>query len=313
MINTFEDFINASYQNDPAEIVSIGQCPECKKSMIVVSTTEYLCECGHWEDGFEKEPVVHGDGGGSLRVQGNGKTRYYNASGDYSTLQKKTLEDHLAQRVALYKGTPFPKNVIASAISKYNCVQKNIKQEIINPATGVIEQKKFVRRGSIKDEMLAALIYYEGIRAGITRKKPDVAALMGLQTSGFSHGEDIVRTLVAQQIIDLPIDLETPEGYVVRYLELLGIDPRWTGFVIEMYEVSERVRIGYQTLMTTKLVAFIWLINEQAKLGFTKEIVERSCDNIRGNTFMKFYAVIWTYLPVFARTMKTYGLSWDRV
>lgn len=303
----FEKFLHSRFEGISAEADRVGFCKECGNAMSVIGSTEYRCDCGYITEGFEKEEHGAAEGTGSaIRVTSGGKTRYYSAPVDQLAVQHKSLQEHMAKKMAAYAGPPFRQNIVASAVAQYNKIQRAARDDT---SAG----KKFLRRGAIKDEMLAAIIYYECIREGVARRKADVAALMHLQGSGFSQGESIVRELVSQGIIDLPIDQESPAGYVRRYLDLLNIDEKWEKLVVDLYEISNAKRIGTQALMTTRIVAFIWLLIEQLGLKIDSATVEAACDNIRANTFRRYCEQhIWDRINVFAPALRAADLPWQR-
>jgi transcription initiation factor TFIIIB Brf1 subunit/transcription initiation factor TFIIB len=129
-----------------------------------------------------------------------------------------------------------------------------------------------VRRGNIKDEVLAGLIYFECIRASIVRKKKDIALFMKLPTNGFSRGEDILRNLQAEGKIDIPVDEEPIEGFVDRYLEELNLDnPNYIKFIVELVDESERRKIGMNSQLSSKAVGALWIIITQCGLNISSQ------------------------------------------
>lgn len=178
---------------------------------------------------------------------GAAKGRWYNATDDYTRVQRKLILDQLLDRARVYTGPAFPQSILVAAANQYHHMQRTITEDskctpahtdatelpinapacmlmpapAAGPATGPAK-KKFVRRGSIKDELLAALIYFECIREGIVRKKKDIAKFMGLATNGFAHGEDTLRAFEARGLIDIPVNEMPIHGFVHRYLAALG-------------------------------------------------------------------------------------------
>ena len=163
-----------------------------------------------------------------------------------------------------------------------------------------LQEKKFVKRGSIKDEVLAAILYYECIAAGTARKKRDIAALMRLPTFGFSKGEHILRDLRAKGQIDIDMDNEPISSFVDRYMEALGLeDQRYKDFIEKIVVLSEERKIGMNSQISSKIVGAIYLLITTKGLPITIHALEKATDNTKKNTFTKFYNAIKANMDIF--------------
>lgn len=259
-------------------------CPDCPDTPMVLSQNEYQCpQCGQVR-GYE-EAKDHDDvAGGSVRITtGTSKGRYFTNNGDYAKTQKKFILEQLIQNQSAFTGNAFPRDVLNAVATQYNSIQKLITED----------EKKFVRRGNIKDEVLAGLIYFECVRKGLVRKKKDIATFMKLPTNGFSRGEDILRNLQAEGRIDIPVDAEPIEGFVDRYLEALNIDNQsYAQFITKLVQESERKKIGMSSQLSSKIVGSIWLLINKCDLKITAAQLEKAADNTKKNTFVKFYKIV---------------------
>jgi hypothetical protein len=280
-------------------------CPDCNTPM-ELALGEYRCgSCGltqHNELGGVQD---HSESvGGSLRVMtSSGRGRFYGVTGDYARVQRKAILDQLLAHASQYTGLAFQVNILHAVAHQYNTIQKLVVENDKG------EEGKFVRRGSIKNEVLAALIYFECIRAKLIRKKKDIATFMDLSTYGFPRGEDILRTLHAEGKIDIPVNDEPMEGYVDRYLETLNIEnPNYRSFIMEVVELSEKRKIGMHSQIASKVVGTIWVLITKLCLKISAATLEQAADNTKKNTFVKFYNVIFSNIKVFTPLFKRYGI-----
>ena len=76
----------------------------------------------------------------------------------------------------------------------YNDIQK-LDIQVFGDNGEVLKTKKFVKRGSIKDETLGACLHFTCILAELPRRKKDIAEFMKLQTNGISNGISNLREL----------------------------------------------------------------------------------------------------------------------
>lgn len=285
---------------------AIDMCPECNIPM-VLSGSDYNCpKCGIIEQNVGNNPTYEISGNSSVRVTiGNRRGKYYNVTSDYSEVQKKLIFEQLIQNNNAYNGFKLSRDILQKAAAGYNSVQKSSIDEL--QADGSVAKKKFVRRGNIKDEVLAAFIYYECIRAGATRKKKDIAAMMKLPTNGFSNGENTLRTLHLEGKVNIPIDEEPYEDYLDRYLETLNITKdNYRSFILAVVDYSEIKRIGMNSQISSKIVAILWIVITNCELKITIEELEKAADGIKKSTFMKFHKLIISNLRLFTHLFTKY-------
>lgn len=289
-----------------------NHCPDCNIAMIF-SHSEYCCpQCHRVETHTELFKEREDISTGVVRIStGSHKGKFYNISSDYSKTQKKCIYDQLVRNHMNFQGNAFPLTVLSAVAERYNNIQKFITEDDIDSEGNIRGQKKFVRRGSIKDEVLAGLIHFECIREGLVRKKKDIAEFMKLPTSGFSRGEDILRNLHAEDKVDIPVDDEPLEGFIDRYLEALEIDddPRYSAFIVDIVNASERSRIGMSSQISSKIVGALWIIICRCKLNISVAELERAADNTKKNTFIKFYKDVTSRPRVFLPIFKKHGIA----
>lgn len=292
-------------------------CEDCR---IPLQHTGPACaecpKCHRIYEGVTESTTHENSASSSIRrtSKKRGVTRYYHYSitSDYSKTQRQQIFEQLNNNNNTYAGPKFSRDVLQRVATTYNDIQKsaNAGEVLGNVAPG----KKFVRRGNIKDQILCALIHYECIRAGCTRKKKDIADMMRMPVNGFSEGDSIVRTLNCAGVISLPIDTEPFADFVYRYMEALGIDAAQNAdtlrlFVLDIVGASEREKIGMNSQLSSKVVGALWAAIVAWKLPITSAALERASDNIKKSTFMKFYKCVLAEREVFGPIYEQYGVK----
>lgn len=311
--STFEKFVEIAVENQDVkkEEIKYNYCPDCQIAMILAGS-EYSCaNCGQVKQFMADSCSNHEEtASGMICVaSGSRKSRIYNISTDYTKTQKKFILEQLMQNRANFKGTAIPTNVLQAAATQYNTIQKFITEDMYDSQGNVVGKKKFVRRGNIKDEILAALIYFECIREGLVRKKRDIAIFMRLPNYGFSRGEGIVRELHEKGKIDIPVNEEPIDGFVDRYFEALNMenDPG-KDFVVELVEESERKKVGMSSQLSSKAAASLWIYITKRGIKITSQQLERAADNTKKNTFMKFVKTVQSNMKIFAPVFRKHGV-----
>ncbi len=292
--------------------VPYNYCAECNTPM-EISGCEYYCticcitKTAESGAGFKDlEDIVSAP----LRVTtGANRGRFYNATADYTKTQRKVILEQLLALQKHHTGPNIPTNILMSVATRYNNIQKLITEDEFDIDGNVSGQKKFVRRSTIKDEILGTLIHFECLRESVIRKKKDIAIFMGLSTHGFARGEDILRNLHAEGKIDLPSDEESVIGYVEKYMETLDLnDDNYNAFVIDLVKESERKNIGMSSQISSKIVGAIWILVNKKGLRITAQMLEKATDNTKKNTFVKFYNVVFVNMRIFGPIFVKYGI-----
>lgn len=285
-----------------------GTCHSCNVPMKLYGS-DYNCpNCGLVEENNTTATPRESNGSSSIKISMNGrKSRIYSVTTDYSKTQKKQIFDQLVQNNNAYEGFKFSRDILSKVAIEYNNVQKSVT--VIQKSGGQLQQKKFVKRGNIKDEVLAAFVYYECIRAGATRKKKDVAAMMKLNTGGFSTGETILRALHNAGKIDIPINDEPVDDYLDRYMETLNInDDSYRGFVLDIVGHSEALCIGMNSQISSKIVGAIWIVITNCGLGISAAALEHAADGIKKSTFIKFRKAVESNFAEFRQFYHKYNI-----
>ena len=296
--------INESNNEDSTISCVIGKdfnyCPDCIIAMDLTISGFECSNCGMQKqiDGGMKD--CDEDSTGTFRVCKAGQNSFYNITPDYAKTQKKAVIEQLNRLNSLYSGPEIPKNILTAVATIYNDIQKMI----------INNQKKFVRRGNIKDEVIGALIKYECIRADIPRKNKSICDFMRLTSSGISRGEEILRNLHLDGKIDIPIDKDPGSRYTEIYMKNLGIESNnYSSFVNELVEISIKKKIGMNSIMTSKIAGAIWVLITHEKLNITSQQLETATENIRKNTWNRFSKSIELHILKFIDIFNKWNIN----
>jgi transcription initiation factor TFIIIB Brf1 subunit/transcription initiation factor TFIIB len=241
---------------------------------------------------------------------GANRGHYCNNIVGYAITQKRCIIDQLIALAAAYKGPKIHMAILEKVASQYNDIQRNVREEYVD-TKGDIASHKFVRRDTVKDEILASLLYDACIKEGTVRKKKSIAEFMQLPTNGFARGAGIVRELVATEQICAEVVDEPIMGFVIRYMGQLDIDAKYRGFVCEMVETSEKLRIDTVSQVPSKIAGTIWILTVNCAMGITVKQIEAATDGTKKNTFRKFSRHVVENFRVFAPIFTMYDVPTD--
>ena len=309
----FDQFCNALAGMNLEQKQSATLCEKCGEPIRVSGDEGRCIECGNIQVYYRVRDANEQSFGRVRLKSRGGKIHVYNTGNSgYERTQKKVISNLLAHNQADFDGEPFPDNVVSAVIRLYSEIQY-----LTEDGEDGKSKKKFVRRGNLKEEVIAALIYFECNRAGQMRKKRDIARFMKLPTCGFSRGEDIIRGLQAEGFIDLPVDAETVDGFVIRYLKNLAIfaglrelaDQTSISFVSALVNESETLNISRNSQTCSKVAGAIWLLCKYKFPGISVAQIERATDNTKKTTFMRFSLEIEDKLAIFAHVFKTHNVA----
>ena len=320
---------NGVYEAAKLENLSFTYCQVCNVNMNQTPAGLECpeCHCTKQIIGDLKDCVV--ESSGILKTSISGKKSEYTSVPDNSKSQRKQILDQLIRLNDVYTSGPkFPKNILESTANSYNDIQKLVI-DTFDDNGEVNGGKKFVKRGSIKDETLGAWLYYTCINSGLSRKKKDIAEFMQLSSNGISRGDTILRNLYNEGKITIPAYVEPSDDFSRRYLEALGLlkmteygdmtetSERYKGFVDELVETSIKKRIAACSIKSSKIVGAIWVLIVKENLGIKESLVEDACDKTRKNTFTRFSKAIdeniTAFIPVFEKYKINVGFKYKKI
>lgn len=305
-------------------------CNTCHIPMEITGF-EYQCKsCGQLSKNDCDAVSNHADTvSGPVRITtGAHKGRHYNTINDYTKTQYRDVLELLMINKSQYIGPSIPDDAIRQAATKYNELQKMVLEcgdAAVTIHVENVETKKFVKRSSMRAEILAALLESFCNLAGAPRDKRDIARFMGLSTDGFSRGQKIIddifalhrriaagKTCPASNVPDLVIGEKTAKMWAERYLEALNVDPadaeRYTAFICDVVAESDRKKVCVSSRMSSKVVGAIWTIIVRKKLNITAKQLENATDNTKKNTFVKFHEAIVKSPAIFGKILKEHGI-----
>lgn len=278
-------------------------CDDCNAEMFLISD-EYMCQfCGLIKCNELPSMIPSEASNNTLRIStGANKGKYYYVLGDYSKLQYKIVLDQLLSKYKENCQSNITLDVLISTATKYNNIQKYVLDE---------DNKKFVKRGNVKDEILAAILYHECNSKKISLKRSEIASFMKLSTLGFAKGDDILFNLKARGLFEIvhQTDNETIENFLNRYLANLQIDNEfYRDFVTDLVNESERIKMCMNSQLSSKIVGALWIIITKCKLPITSQKLEECADKIKKTTFIKFYKVVIENMDLFVHIFAKYNI-----
>lgn len=281
IFNELEKFIISQKEEHEEHF---NYCPDCNVSMNQSGVgNEYHCpSCG-----LIKKII----GSSSVDDFSSNVKTFSGKIGSYTSYQQKEIIKTLLFNNNENSSFKIPRDILLKTVEKYHSIQNILIEEEEN---GITKEKKFVKRGQVKDCVLAKLLYYECMASGIARRQKDLAEFMGLESNGLSKGDNILKKLEYNNLITLPKEQDQTESYISRYFETLSIDKdNYKKFIYDIIQLANKRKIGRSSISCSKVVGSIWfLICYQSTiddtLNISKERLELACDNIRSNTFTNF-------------------------
>ncbi len=310
-----KDLINFAISEQLAASTSIASsnfCPTCKTPMkLDAETNECRCStCGLMSESTTDTGVCTKSN--SIRIvdsRGNTQSRYFAGDADYSDTQRQTIVDELRTKNERYSGDKLPAIIIEETANMYNSLQQL-----------EIDGAKFVRRGKVKDEILAAIIYMKCLEQNIVKSKKDVAALMELPRNGFCRGDTNLRKLASRGYIKLVEKENVLDMFVDEYMKAtkLSEDARcaqYRAFLIDLVKTADDKKISQGSQVPSKVVGAIWILLNAARHPLSKNVsqFESMCNNCKKNTFNKFCIEVMKRRDIFAAAFSANSIPIPKV
>lgn len=182
----------------------------------------------------------------------------------------------------------------------------------------------FTRRGDVKNEILAAILFFECIKREEMRSKREIAELMSLPNDGFSRGYEQLRRQAAKNNITLYSEdrlcahmityyfrtilgayldqqiatissMDQPQQYITDAQQIVN-DARttFTKFVRQIIKCSNRCHIGINSQLQSRIVGTIWFIIRMVGYPITAQQIDSASGGIKKGTFLRFSRMILT-------------------
>ena len=284
-------------------------CEDCGVALLITANMYECPSCGMKTEAGQWDAISTGANGGSIRF-GNSRSQsslyITKTDADKSKLDKLTtfLSSRWKQHWLL-PGYKIPWKIIHSAAEEFIAIKPNL----VDDYEGA-EPKK--HRRSRKYEILCALIKFIGNKWWILHDH-EIAAFMGLETLGFSKGDNTVRMYAQYGVGNLKslitVDDIPYEAYLNRYFEILNIDtPEHRGFVIGVVDLSIATFIGPNTRRSSKIAGAVWILKIKKNLKFTVAQLEACTGGTKKNTFCKFIKLVNDHKETFAMVFAAYNV-----
>jgi hypothetical protein len=259
------------------------ECPTCGRCLTV--TGDNIKESLDYIDSY---------------VKINRKGRIYSSVTDYAKMQKKVNLAILTECNEKYKKLSTSSNgtvtidkiaddILNEAADTCTAIQKLVIDEV-DESGNTIKQKKFVKRGNIKRELIAACLYYTCLKNLDGRKRTSIAEFMMLNTQGFSNGEHALRDLSNAGKIPLSTNIDPAPAFATRYLKKLNMyNANRYNFILDLIDYTFENSICISTILSTKVVGCIWLLNIYEGLKLTPTDIMSNCDGLKKNTWNIYF------------------------
>lgn len=307
-------------------------CPTCGIAMDICND-DYICK--------QCKRITRSDRHFSTESQkySNRDSRRYYSSSDPQREQRDSVyeslvahrEEYLAALAAKYEIPYVPNSSLVDGASELSA-HVPTTATLINVAAIYhdIQRKSsenggtsFVRRGDVKHEILAAILFFECIKGEEMRSKREIAEMMGLRSDGFSRGYEQLRKQAAIGNMDLYNEDKLCEHMIVYYFRItLGayMDSAFAAvrnapensqqyissyhllleesrdifmrFIQEIINCAHRNHIGTKSLLQSKIVGIIWFIIQMTHYPISAQQIDMASGGIKKGTFLKFSRII---------------------
>jgi transcription initiation factor TFIIIB Brf1 subunit/transcription initiation factor TFIIB len=310
-------------------------CPECLCQM-QVQGLEFVCPiCCRVSEGPLEMEVSDREGvrycssmvrpAPRLRIVGPDSAYYQrdldrNTTVDYSETQRRHVMQELMAYNTAYReqgGNPFPINVLEATADAYGQVQRVC-----------------VKRSQMKQTILAALLYHMCIKHNFTRDRHEVADFAQLRSHGIARGDDFLRSLQADQKIDIDVNRDRLTPYIVttfarmklgsKYAsDLLGVSATFSrggradpiealqAAVRDIVGIAVDKNIGTQSVLRSKVIATTYEVLRRAGAKTTLDDIVSRC-TIRKNTITRFTTKLFEYHTHFQAAYAQHNLDDSR-
>jgi len=297
----------------PTDLVSDydeKKCSNCNSLMLQNSGSLECSGCGIiiknvGDLSFSSENTVFGETMTSFRYEGGTATSSY---------QRNRINNQTCSNSSAYR-----QNQDKKKLSNLNSESENkrIPKTVINLILDdfrKIKEAKIVYRGNGKKGVMAALMYYRCMSVGVARTPRDLCTFLDIPQKKFSEGDRKVQKHVDTGILDIKLCSNSYEMYITQYLTILGIDLKYTDFLLNLIKRAEdkKIHILNESKTTTKCVGAIYMLISRLKLKISKDTISKEC-NISGSTFIKYFRLLNDNYRLIKKPFKKYGIKMPKV
>lgn len=294
LMNTHLLLLNDSFKTEELVIFRDSglYCSGCDLQMNNLSDNTYECPmCERQYTHYVS--VANFNGRDDMQAKGtNGKIHKFRTRGtEYRLQQIQNNKLHLIMLNEKYQGPRIPVEILDEASKRYSSLQISYYN---------LRKKKFVRRGNIKEQILACFVYRLLKKKGMARQRSEISQIFGLESTGFSAGETQLQELETALNLDLVYD---PSDEIIdlsrRYLKTLekksGQDwytPKGLQFVINLVVRAEVIKCGVCCYSYSRVAGAVFMLTTECGIKLKNSIIEKACDSCKKNTFERFRKVV---------------------
>lgn len=214
----------------------------------------------------------------SIKIVGPCSYRYKKAlwktSSDHGKVQSNTTNRQLNRFNAQSAVGKLPIIILKEAAELYKTVQTY----------------NIVCRGKGRVGALGACIGFVCDIHDISKKPKEIAAFLDIEESYLSKGDKLLRSLHAENKIDIPIYHNPTNAYLIQYFEALCIDEKFKPFISDLIErASQTDMLGENnSRISTQCAGAIYALKVLENLSYKKSDIVKYC-KISKSTFIRYY------------------------
>ncbi len=253
-------------------------CPKCQIISQIGNDGEYTIGAGENNNTSSNAYM-------SFKSSGKGTGLYRNALIKYTS----NIDNYKSMR--LYRH-----------INRFNFSNKDFKlpADVLQDARDLIislgrnDATKSLKRGKCARGLIGAVLFAECQRRGIAKTFSQIAAFMKIDVSEITSNYKELHAYSAQGLIDIPVNCDTTEHFIIAYFEEFKISDKYKPFVLHLINRMKEKKVGdidtWQ--ITTQCIGVIYLLSAQVNLGITHECIANHGIDISKGTYMKVYNAI---------------------
>jgi hypothetical protein len=221
-------------------VVYDSMCGACGIAMEADTCTNQLScpQCGCVEELDDRAYSDHNKNDSYTTIVKGGRVRNINLNASSAAQSINSLLSHLLNLDRLYfeaNGVHIlTKDIASKVVTMYYAIQTNYKLSDADDATKTSRIKN-------RDKTLASLIYRVSNKYGFPREEKEIARMMCLPKETFTIGEEVVRMLIKEGVLDLNIN--NLDSIIDKRLEMLGIYKH-------VYTIDEKRNTNYRDFVT---------------------------------------------------------------
>ncbi len=281
-------------------------CESCDIAMEVISPSTCVCpQCGS-EQALHEGPRSIGSATVTTEADKSSENKH-GTSVDSAQAQRKALKEQLTKNQIRYTnngGVAFNEQVLEEVVTQYNVLQGLLCPD----KSGNF--KTFVKRATVRNSLIAALIKLEHKRRDLYRKDEDIAIFMNLKTVSFSKStNELARIARYQGLSNVDINPVSIESFVTTYMDKLNImDVKYRLFIHDLVAETENQQLSITSKISSKVAGAIWVLIVNMELPIESSALEIASDK-RKNTFIKFSNTIWNNKLSLAKVFYKHGIK----